>query len=260
VHYTADLVLGWLLPITFLVWILRFRGLFSIVLTYGLVVYAAYVTWTGGDWVPWLRYYLPILPIAAIMATELANRLGNLVQQRRALGFIRPLFVLAVLAVISGTAMLKDYPAACAQQYVESAKGIALWVKTTIPPHYHMAVVRAGAVPYYADRPIIDLMGLTDWETAHWGQTDLSGPRGHQRHNAASVLRRRPEVVLCPGMFYYPPSIDEVLAKCSCPALVNLCGLPEFRRLYDYHVVKVDEEYMALWVRRDVSGELHLTP
>jgi hypothetical protein len=56
------------------------------------------------------------------------------------------------------------------------------WLNANTPPGTVVAFASIGALPYYADRPIIDLMGLTDRHIARMSVPDMGmDQRGTRR-------------------------------------------------------------------------------
>lgn len=70
-------------------------------------------------------------------------------------------------------------------------------LKAQTPEHITIALNPAGAVPYYAERKAIDMLGLNDVHIAH-GKTESMGSRkaGHEKGDGAYVLSRSPEMIL----------------------------------------------------------------
>lgn len=72
--YTGELGVQWLLPITGIVWLIERHGTWTSIILFFLVIYGSYVTWTGGDAFPWLRFYLPIIPFCGILLATCIER------------------------------------------------------------------------------------------------------------------------------------------------------------------------------------------
>jgi hypothetical protein len=70
---------------------------------------------------------------------------------------------------------------------------------TEIPEGRSLAVVAVGAIGYYCDRSIVDMLGLNDRRIARLPiereRFDTWRP-GHMRGSAAEVLSRRPDYVI----------------------------------------------------------------
>ena len=87
-------------------------------------------------------------------------------------------------------------------RYTGEMRMVGRWLRDREPPGTWIAVNPAGALPYESDLPAIDMLGLTDREIARTPLTSLGSGRlaGHEKGNGASVLRRRPEIILIGGV------------------------------------------------------------
>jgi arabinofuranosyltransferase len=256
VAYTGEFAISWLLPITLVVWTAgRFRGLSGVLLA-TLGVYVGYVTWTGGDFFPWLRFYLPVIPIAAIMLVDTVVRLAR--QARTPAGQTRYLWAIGAAAAltVAGLGLRIDLlKAKSHRDLVSHWQQVGLWARTALAPDCRIGITPAGAIPFLSGLPTLDMLGLTDFETAHFGTTDPREGPGHQRSNIPSILNRRPEVILGEAYLYpTPPAPEAVAAGATRRVLRRLYADPEFQRLYDYQVARIGDEYLPYWVRRDRVG------
>ena len=72
----------------------------------------------------------------------------------------------------------------------------ALAIRSATPPQARIAVVWAGAIPYFARRPSIDLLGKSDPVIAHLPARGLFYP-GHDKWDYAySIGQRKPDLVV----------------------------------------------------------------
>lgn len=255
--YTGELVANWLLPVTSVVWVLGARQRWTIVLSASLVIYTGYVVWTGGDHYPWLRFYLPMLPIVAIIATETIYRLAALLRQPSAGATNSIYFILTVMLIITLSTIALRFDIGAARghlRWVRGWKKIGIWAKEAFPPDYQIALAPIGAVGYFSEHPIIDILGLTDYQVAHFGETYLSEPPGHQRSCIEYILRRRPEIILEPAIvFDHPPSKKEAVDRSIGKPLKKMLKLPQFHQLYKYKIAEVDHSYIPYWIYRGVE-------
>jgi hypothetical protein len=182
-----------------------------------VVAYVVAVLFEGGDFLDLFRFFVPALPLlyVSLVATsvDLAVRFG--VTRRGwwvGVALVLPLWILAEVS-LRGRALRIDEPAR-----------IALWIEPLVWTRTHalswaeqgrflrahaqlgdtMASVAAGALPYHAGLPNLDLLGLTDAETAHRGAYAGNRP-GHQRFATRDyVVSRQPTYLLLDGCA--PPS------------------------------------------------------
>jgi hypothetical protein len=86
------------------------------------------------------------------------------------------------------------------QRLAEVGRVVGIWLKEHTQPGDWIAVNPAGALPYYSERPCIDMLGLCDPVIAR-SRPDPSFPKavaepGHAKGDGAYVLSRRPAVIL----------------------------------------------------------------
>jgi len=250
--YTAELALNWLLPLTLIVWLLGEKKRWSIFLTTVLAIYIAYVVWVGGDHFPWLRFYLPILPIAAIFITDTINRMLVLSQRFTNRNKLAVVLTLAFAMMISGIAWRMELQTVRLRQQREADwKTVAHWVRQTFPPDYKIVLAVIGTVPYYCENPVIDFLGLTDYEIAHFGRTDPTEPPGHQRYFIDAVLKRRPEVILGMARLYdFPPTERETAP--GRKAFKIMLEMPLFQQNYHFEVGQINSQFVPYWIRKDI--------
>ncbi len=252
--YTGELAICWFMPLSIIPWLVRCKGRLSNILLAALGIYIFYVTWTGGDHFAWLRFYMPVLPIAAIMSTELVKCIAESSLLKNVPRVSQIIIPLAFLCLFVGASMRMDYISAQRHHdYVRWWKEVGQWSRNSFPSSYRLAVIPAGVIPYLSRNPILDLMGLTDREIAHFGEIDLSEAPGHQKSSTAVVLKRKPEIILGEALpFVYPPTVYDLLRRTNRKMLLKLYQMPEFQKLYDYKVVKIGTTYTAYWVLKGI--------
>jgi hypothetical protein len=177
-----------------------------------IVAYVVAVLFEGGDFLDLFRFFVPVLPLLFVIlvatSLEVASRVG--VTRRgwlMVVALLAPLWILAEVS-LRGRALRVDEP-----------KRIALWIEPLVWTRSHalswaeqgrflrahahpgdtMASVAAGALPYHAGLPNLDILGLTDAETARRGAYAGSRP-GHQRFATREyVVSRQPTYLLLDG-------------------------------------------------------------
>ncbi|HMJ11931.1 MAG TPA: hypothetical protein VK524_10985, partial [Polyangiaceae bacterium] len=75
----------------------------------------------------------------------------------------------------------------------------AMHLRRIVAPEDSIAAVGIGALAYYGDRSVIDMVGLTDEHIAHRGKSSSRGLIAHQRYDSEYVLSRRPAFITLPA-------------------------------------------------------------
>ncbi len=184
---------------------------YAFMMTGGFVLYVASV---GGDVFPAYRFLIPILPFFYLLAADGVAAVEE--RWRRRLdasgngwageGLIRG--TLALVLVVLALATFRPSSAFAwrewrgGNRYTRSMRMVGNWLRENEPQGTWIAVNPAGALPFEAGLPAIDMLGLTDREIARTPVSTLGMGRlaGHEKGNGASVLRRRPEVILIEGV------------------------------------------------------------
>ncbi|HTO70323.1 MAG TPA: hypothetical protein VMR31_10720 [Myxococcota bacterium] len=152
----------------------------------------------GGDGLPMYRFLVPAVPLAALCAAAGAELLARLAREgaaRHALG----------LAVLVPALALSFFPAHDAQYSLMTeqrdyelprwrAAGLALG--HAFPRDAWLAAVPIGALGWYSDLRVIDMVGLTDRTIAHEPGDTGTGWAGHEKHDGRYVVSRRPDAIL----------------------------------------------------------------
>src|SRR5262249_5654772 len=79
---------------------------------------------------------------------------------------------------------------------VEKNREIGIWMRQNTPPDTLIATGIAGALPFYAERPVLDSLGLNDLHIAHLDVPTIGqGVAGAEKTDNAYVLSRRPAYI-----------------------------------------------------------------
>src|SRR5207248_1896056 len=145
--------------------------------------------WSGGAWIGHFRFLVPALPFLYLLVVAGADALLPRQPLRGAAVAVASLgMILPAWAAYAGRwdHVYRAYSESLAQAHVAFGR----WARGATPPGALIAMDDAGAGPFYADRPTLDMLGLND---AHIGH--LPGRFGI-KHNTAYVLARRPEIIV----------------------------------------------------------------
>lgn len=232
------------------------------------LVLAAPTVAVGGDYQYFWRYLVPVVPIMAVLAIqggcETLDRFVGLASWRRfaVAGVLlagagipwvlpslqevadRPWLLTRPLRLIDENRMAQD-------DFVQMGRAL----DRVIPPGESLATVAVGAIGYYCDRPIVDMLGLNDREIAcapvDRRRFDRWRP-GHMRGDARIILKREPDYII-PIM--RPTAAREGPVEGGggyrYPFLRDLLESSEFRNDYRHEPVRMDDgRWIQLYRRR----------
>jgi arabinofuranosyltransferase len=210
------------------------------------------IVWAGGDGFQFARLTLPVLPLVCCMAA------AALAELRRAAA-LRPIAVAAVcvvqvLWIMRGTTEFSKYAGSVA--FAENTKRIALRMRSL--PEGAIATVGIGAIGYFTERRILDLVGLADKHIAR-AKRIASARIGHDHVDIDYVLGRQPELVLPLGWLRDTALTDETeLAALeedagSWASALALVRDPRFRARYVARDYETEGKHLRVWLRADIA-------
>jgi len=210
-------------------------------------VYIAYVWLVGGDYEPTGRFHAPILVLFYLLFQESLRSLALWLGERaRKLRTVAPVLAMAgavfvaqqsrsrILAVLE----TRGWPQA-RRAHNEQLRAVGDWLRANTPPTTLIAVSSIGALPYYADRPTLDMMGLTDPRIGRRKVATMGmGPSGHEKGDGAYVLSRRPDIILFDKGQLFPNEVtpEEVLKGARGVSEIEIARAPEL--MQDYQLMK----------------------
>jgi hypothetical protein len=165
----------------------KHRSLFPAVFI--VVTYATYILLIGGDYMPGIRFFTPIMALICILsAAVISVNFGKK---------LLPVFI--VIAVVYNIYQLNFYyitPLLLNEKVAENGKEAGLWLKENVHPDAVIATNTAGSIPYFSGLRAIDMLGLNDTHIAH-KKTDRMGTRyaGHEKADGKYVLEKRPDYI-----------------------------------------------------------------
>jgi hypothetical protein len=162
----------------------------------------------GGDWMPYFRFFLPILPVLYVLTlhglVDSAEIVAENFNSPRSVATATALAVAAILAFSSirpyDSSAAKDPSGFDAERLPGAVNGtihreIGLWLKANLPHDATVAQIATGIVPYYSDLPTLDMLGVNDHHIAHLDVDVGNGPAGHDKQDGAYVLLSMPSVI-----------------------------------------------------------------
>jgi len=141
----------------------------------------------GGDWMPHFRLLLPTLPIAVVLVSRGVP--AAIRGSRAALAAA----VLILLAMLPGAAGHDHFIAE--RVTVTAFTRLGARLADILPPGTTIGCGSTGAIGYYTDLPVLDILGLTDRWIARRGAVVGTQP-GHLKTDGAYVVEKRPDLLL----------------------------------------------------------------
>ena len=220
-----------------------------------LLIYSLYIAFVGGDGFPLLRFFVPVLPIFYLLLNETLWFL-----QRRFLGQrdgivlkIVPVFIFLAYTFVP---TIKEYRHVYgAYEHLEQS-----WIflgkqlKKRLPSEASIALSPVGAVAYYSELKIIDMLGLTDVHIAHTNAHPEVPYKGHQKWDGEYVLSRRPDyVILDNGIILSEPVQDMPPPYSRFPWEQDIVESAQLRQNYEPILLELDGGFYLLCFRRKDS-------
>ncbi len=189
----------------------------------------------GGDWFPvsWARYAMPFVVLIITLAVSAIFAFSVVIAPKRLAGACALSMVFLVGAAMVASSqknVFTDFPAEIAPSYnrwgrIENLGRFGNFLKGTTPTSARIASPEMATIMYYADRDLVDLLGIASPEIAR-AKLDPFGPGNIlHRRRAPNVLDfRRPEIVALYEMsFPIPPNfhrgdrqaVEEFLQKAA---------------------------------------------
>jgi arabinofuranosyltransferase len=163
---------------------------------------ALYVTWIGGDYFPFYRFMVPLLPLSGLLVADLASfffaRLVDSKRRARLVGLTALTLVAAAApAAIALVHSTHARFAAAQQDFGVKYEIIGRLLAKNAPRDAVLLVDAAGAIPYYSGLRAYDFFGLTDPLVSHKPNQDPVALPGHGKTSFfAQIAGRRPDLVL----------------------------------------------------------------
>jgi len=276
-------VLAWIVPVCLFLfrersaWSWRFAWLVAVTLTY--------VTCIGGDGLAFHRFIVPAAPMMYIIVAAALlfgyRRYLAPIEPRLARGAISAATVAGLLA-FTAQATLLPILAPNRVRWFEPQSGLTfpgnglehnyVWFdnyfvdRLTIAARYlddHapagslIASTPAGAIGYYMDHSVLDMLGLTDRHIARVEAVDSPFRRaGHEKGDGDYVLSRSPDFILMGNVAVLPEPLDRKAmgSKLVLKSEHDLWSNPEFHERYELINVQVSNErlfrYFSFFRRR----------
>ncbi|MBU6334146.1 MAG: hypothetical protein KGS47_07040 [Chloroflexi bacterium] len=202
-----------------------------------VVAYSGYIIAVGGDHFPRYRFFAPLTPLLALLAGAALQQIAALRAGRVLASLGIALLLLAALPQQVGARSLAGGNGIWSEQsVVDKNREIGLWIRANTAPGTLVATGIAGALAYYAERPVLDMLGLNDLHIAHLDVDTMGqGVAGSEKSDREYVLARRPAII-------------------PFNSAGGLIGWAPFDAAYERVVVRGPEGHaLVLYLRRDAA-------
>ena len=212
----------------------------------------------GGDGLPMYRFAAHVVPLWAVLAGVLVADLAQL----------RGLATRVVASVSAGVAVVLSAlgpPEDSIQRALYVAQksyevpvwtAAGKWLREASRPGDSVACVPIGAIGWYSELPLIDMLGLTDAHIARVDAPTGTGFAGHEKHDGPYVLSREPTFLLLGNVNVSAvrlPRQHPEFVRISHPRVKEREGdiyVPELRRNYRRAVADLGNGLYLHYLRR----------
>lgn len=172
-------------------------------LAWGLL-YSAYVVYVGGDFYPGHRFFVVLIPVAALLCAYTLERAASFVRNRASAAPRRAWAVYALGAALVATVAIRGYRVGPVQteivrwgREVAHVRAFMEWLGEKAPPDASIVAGDIGSSGFYANLYVYDFFGIIDPITAHQDQTRLGrGKAGHEkRADPGYLLSKHPTYI-----------------------------------------------------------------
>ena len=240
-----------LLCLAGLIWTRKRRFILALgILT---TIYVFYVIYIGGDGLPLYRFFVPVLGVFFLLISESIKswfeKFGNW-KPIKAIFTIVLVFTIVYSIVPSYAGPDFNY---VKQDHDEVNCWIEIgrWFKDNSKPDDSIAVIPAGAIPYYSGLKTIDMLGLNDLTIGRKKMDDMGkGQAGHEKYNIDYVLSRKPAYVII-GVYSLSPRQrpPEQLIRPFYPAETELLKSPDFNLQYSLQIARTEGGFFFYFAR-----------
>lgn len=221
-----------------------------------IIAICGIVILNGGDHFGRARFLVPALPfIFALVAVGLSQITGSLPSLNRgALFFVILSMTFLVWNPFEPLIDEKIVPMQLGEQADRSKleffnnwdAGFVIMGRTLhkiAKPQESIAVVPIGAIGYYSDMKVFDMVGLVDPVIAHepFDLNYVSSWRpGHDKGDGAYILSKRPTYIQLVDVLSSLPYSKLLPSSEQYKSVLEIWNAPEFLQLYEYYPVQVE--------------------
>lgn len=218
-----------------------------------VIVHWAAVLLLGGDWMPYYRLLLPTLPLIMMMVGEGVIGTGSRKTAQtteRAHSNPVPLVTLVLVLIVLFPGVLRYGPFEGERTTVKVFARLGMRLQEILPPHTSIGLGSTGAIGYYTDMTIVDILGLTEVHIAREGHIVASQP-GHMKTDGAYVLAKEPDLLLLGNIQIHRNrrGVEEMRHKIQESEIIMQ---PCFLRDYEFVNIPLGYDfYLSCYKRKD---------
>jgi hypothetical protein len=250
--------------------------------------YVAYLIYVGGDGLAFFRFVAYIAPLIYVLVQEGFSYLFERAQQANflpagwKLAAPSALLVLVSLAFTMRQTVLPILVPSRMQWYephselrfpgtgtshaylwfdnyfVDRQEIAARWLEANAKPGALVASTPAGAIAYFMNHRVLDMLGLNDLYIARSKVEGMGyGRAGHEKGDGKYVLTRSPDYILLGNVAVLPFPLDETTMedKLILRSEHELWADPEFHKNYELHSVRLADtgvfQYFSFYQKKD---------
>jgi len=174
---------------------------------------------------PHYRLLLPILPFVVLIASR-----GIMAIAARETGAALLAIALVLLAAAPGAI---GYEAFTTERLTVGAFAhLGRRLRDILPPGTIIGCGSTGAIGYYTDMPIVDILGLTERFIARHGVVVGTQP-GHLKTDGGYVIEKRPDLLLFGNIQIHREALDRDRMRLKIQE-EEIARQPEFEKRYDF--------------------------
>ena len=135
---------------------------------------------------------------------------------------------------------------------VRSFARLGMILHETLPPRTSIGLGSTGAIGYYTDMEIVDILGLTERHIAREGRI-VSRQPGHMKTDGAYVLSKEPDLLLLGNVQIHRGKRggEEMILKVQER---EIAAQPSFARDYEFVNIPLGRDFfLSCYKRRDYS-------
>ncbi|MCB9477262.1 MAG: hypothetical protein H6685_10350 [Deltaproteobacteria bacterium] len=226
-----------------------------------VLIYTPYLIKIGGDFYPFHRFFVVLLAPIALLFWQ-ADRGTSRVVDKSGRGLVKPIAIAVAVVfamnVWSYVYTFQGFIHRELQRVVVNFAKAGEAMHDALPPDATIATLPIGAVGYYSERPIHDMMGLVERHIARIPIDMNKGVIGHQKYDHAYTLSQRPEaIIVLPSLYKRTPDglnlwIEENALE---PVQYRIYRQPALKREYRLAFCPVERDRGVYgFLRKDLVG------